>query len=70
MSPSPSVSPRRTLNNKSSYINNSGGLVLPPTQFNLNTAASPELPTKSDFRFQPAVFLLSRVTHKKPETKV
>lgn len=36
MSPSPSVSPRRTLNNKSSYINNSGGLVLPPTQFNLN----------------------------------
>ncbi|QHS75170.1 uncharacterized protein SPAR_M00150 [Saccharomyces paradoxus] len=36
MSQSPSVSPRRTLNNKSSYINNSSGLVLPPTQFNLN----------------------------------
>ncbi|CAI4047500.1 hypothetical protein SKDZ_13G0170 [Saccharomyces kudriavzevii ZP591] len=36
MSPSPSVSPRRTLNNKSSYIGNGSGLVLPPTQVKLN----------------------------------
>ncbi|CAI4035367.1 hypothetical protein SMKI_13G0140 [Saccharomyces mikatae IFO 1815] len=36
MSQSPSVSPRRTLNNKSSYISNGGGLALPPSELKLN----------------------------------
>ncbi|CAI1613607.1 hypothetical protein SEUBUCD650_0M00270 [Saccharomyces eubayanus] len=69
MSQSPSVSPRRTLNNKSSYISSNGGLILPPAKLDLNQQPALNFQQKATFDLNQQFFYYPDSPTKKPRPR-
>ncbi|CAI4048991.1 hypothetical protein SUVZ_13G0200 [Saccharomyces uvarum] len=69
MSQSPSVSPRRTLNNKSSYISSNGGPLLPPAQLDLNQQPVLNFQQKATFDSSQQFFYYPDSPTKKPRPR-